>query len=233
MEGDELETLLAQIYSGAVSFCTDRQQMLHLCRKISPEYDCTVTLLPASGSSDKLVAACRCVTVQATYAHQEGEYAHLRLVLRTVPMNMHQLLYQEYIRLIRYVLLKNVAKYLRCTKEWGLIYQKTILDPSMPIAEHPSLVLSDNLPAFPMLSSPIEFPCYIDAVHGNDYVAVTLQLGMLLVAALQQGTVLFSAVLPCLTAPKRSSSPPLALQRRSSLQLLELTLFNTIAPGFI
>jgi ribonuclease HI len=168
VEGDELETLLAQIDSGAVSFCTDRQQMLHLCRKISPEYDCTVTLLPASGSSDKLVAACRCVTVQATYAHQEGEYAHLRLVLRTVPMNMHQLLYQEYIRLIRYVLLKNVAKYLRCTKEWGLIYQKTILDPSMPIAEHPSLVLSDNLPAFPMLSSPIEFPCYIDAVHGND-----------------------------------------------------------------
>jgi hypothetical protein len=168
VEGDELETLLALIDSDAVTFCTDQQQMLHLCREISPEYDGTVTLLPASASSDKLVVACQCAIVQAIYAHQEGEYAHLRLVLRTVPMNMHQLLSQEYIQLIRYVLLKNVAMYLRCTKEWGLIYQKTILDPSMPIAEHPSLVLSDNLPAFPMLSSPIEFPCYIDAVHGND-----------------------------------------------------------------
>ena len=69
---------------------------------------------------------------------------------------------------IHYDLLKNVAKYLCRTIDWGLIYRKTIPDPSMPAAEHPSLTLPNDLPSFPTPSSPIELTCYVDAAHGND-----------------------------------------------------------------
>jgi hypothetical protein len=38
----------------------------------------------------------------------------------------------------------------------------------MPDGAHPSLVLPDDLPAFPVPSSPIELTCFVDAAHGND-----------------------------------------------------------------
>ena len=69
---------------------------------------------------------------------------------------------------IHYVLLKNVAKYLRRTIDWGLIYRKTIPDPGMPIGERPSLILPADLPEFPTPSSPIQLTCYVDAAHGNE-----------------------------------------------------------------
>jgi hypothetical protein len=66
-----------------------------------------------------------------------------------------------------YTALKNVCRYLRATKTWGLVYRR-----SSPVAElpddpldHPSL--DDSLPPFPQ-NDLLELVGYVDAAHATD-----------------------------------------------------------------
>jgi hypothetical protein len=53
---------------------------------------------PAIANDPEFAAACQRATIQAIYAYQEDKYAQLRVDLETVPMNMHQLPFHEYIQ---------------------------------------------------------------------------------------------------------------------------------------
>ena len=67
-----------------------------------------------------------------------------------------------------YSLLRNVAKYLRDTKHWGITYRRSTTNTSLPPNPHPRLVLPDDLPPFPTPTNPTDLCCYVDAAHAND-----------------------------------------------------------------
>jgi hypothetical protein len=68
-----------------------------------------------------------------------------------------------------YTKLCNVAKYLRCTIDWGLVYWRENPNPTLPDSPHliPSYDPSDALPAFPCASLH-ELIGYVDAAYVND-----------------------------------------------------------------
>ena len=65
-------------------------------------------------------------------------------------------------------LLKKVAKYLRATKDWGIIYRKPHRDPSLPSSPHARVAPDMDLPAFPQPSSPLDIEGFVDSAHAND-----------------------------------------------------------------
>ena len=67
-----------------------------------------------------------------------------------------------------YTQLKNVARYLRRTINWGIIYTKTIPDPSMPVGLERPHAPSRDLPVFPRSAQPDQLVGYVDAAHVND-----------------------------------------------------------------
>ena len=69
---------------------------------------------------------------------------------------------------IHYQMLKHVAKYLRRTINWGIVYTKPKPDPSLPASPHVPIAAPDDLPLFPTPSSPSQLMCFVDAAHAND-----------------------------------------------------------------
>lgn len=68
---------------------------------------------------------------------------------------------------IHFALLKKVAKYLRQTRDWGIIFQRKERHPSLPDRPDTPLVHPDDIPAFPDID-PWQLACFVDAAHAND-----------------------------------------------------------------
>jgi Reverse transcriptase (RNA-dependent DNA polymerase) len=66
-----------------------------------------------------------------------------------------------------FVMLKKVAKYLRATKDWGIIYRKSAVDTSLPPSNFSRAELSADLPSFPNFDA-FEPTAFLDAAHAND-----------------------------------------------------------------
>ena len=69
---------------------------------------------------------------------------------------------------IHYSLLKNIAKYLRRTIDWGIVYHKTVPNDNLPASPHIPLATDSDLPTFPSPSSPHQLLGFVDAAHAND-----------------------------------------------------------------
>jgi len=66
-----------------------------------------------------------------------------------------------------FALLKKVAKYLRATKDWGIIYRRSQPDTSLPPSNFTRSTLDTDLPAFRTVDSQ-EPAAFLDAAHAND-----------------------------------------------------------------
>ena len=64
--------------------------------------------------------------------------------------------------------LKKVAKYLRATKSWGIVYQRSSVDPSSPARPDERLDVDPTLPQFPTTGKEARLIAFFDAAHGND-----------------------------------------------------------------
>jgi len=66
-----------------------------------------------------------------------------------------------------FVMLKKVAKYLRLTKDWGIIYRQSKPDNSLPPSNFVRSTMDAKLPDFPTVDTqePVTF---LDAAHAND-----------------------------------------------------------------
>ena len=70
---------------------------------------------------------------------------------------------------VHYDMLKQVAKYLRQTKTWGIIYSRDSVDNGLPKAQRvPSEVHDENLPPLPRPTAPTQLVGFVDAAHAND-----------------------------------------------------------------
>jgi hypothetical protein len=69
---------------------------------------------------------------------------------------------------IHYQCLKHLAKYLRRTINWGLIYRRPLPDEGLPLSPDVPLSASTDLPPFPSASSSIQLLGFVDAAHAND-----------------------------------------------------------------
>jgi hypothetical protein len=67
---------------------------------------------------------------------------------------------------IHYNLLKKVCKYLRETRDWGIIYRKTSVDSSLPPMAFLRVAAPKDLPPFPADSACLTG--FLDAAHAND-----------------------------------------------------------------
>jgi hypothetical protein len=66
-------------------------------------------------------------------------------------------------------MLKKVAKYLRQTKDWGIIYRKPKLDSTLPSSPHQRYAPTESsLPPFPASDDPLSLMGFLDAAHAND-----------------------------------------------------------------
>ena len=68
---------------------------------------------------------------------------------------------------VHYSMLKKVAKYLRQTKHWSIIYRRSKSDSTLPPSTHKKLNQDPDLPSFPAFESNT-LTCVVDAAHGND-----------------------------------------------------------------
>jgi len=64
-------------------------------------------------------------------------------------------------------MLKKVAKYLRATKDWGIICRRSQPDTSLPPSNFTRSTLDADLPVFPTVESQ-EPAAFLDAAHAND-----------------------------------------------------------------
>jgi hypothetical protein len=71
---------------------------------------------------------------------------------------------------VHYDALRRVARYLRMTKTWGLIYWRHTLLSSLPVGDFIPLVPDLSLPDFPQPQFPTELAGYVDAAHATDLV---------------------------------------------------------------
>ena len=67
-----------------------------------------------------------------------------------------------------YAMLKGVAKYLRRTINWGIIYRKTKPDYDLPPSTVIPIPEDSNLPDFPYPARSDQLVCFVDAAHTND-----------------------------------------------------------------
>ena len=68
---------------------------------------------------------------------------------------------------IYYDALRRVARYLRMTKNWGLLYWRQTFLPSLPHGDFQPLPSDPMLPDFPQPQSSIELAGYVDAAHAS------------------------------------------------------------------
>ena len=66
-----------------------------------------------------------------------------------------------------YTALKNVARYLRQTKDWGIVYWRSVPASSLPAVPLTAPPLDESLPPFPEHDA-FELAGWVDAAHGND-----------------------------------------------------------------
>jgi hypothetical protein len=72
---------------------------------------------------------------------------------------------------IHFISLKLIAKYLRRTVDWGLIYWRPVHHPTLPhlpLAPVPANLYPDDLPIYPEIADFMEPFAVIDASHAND-----------------------------------------------------------------
>jgi hypothetical protein len=69
---------------------------------------------------------------------------------------------------IHFTALKDIAKYLRRTINWGITYRKITLNDDLPCAPDDLLDPPPDLPVFPTPTSNQQLLCYVDAAHAND-----------------------------------------------------------------
>ena len=66
-----------------------------------------------------------------------------------------------------YQCLKDVAKHLRQTIDWGIVYHKEEPDNALPPSTYEQLTLPDDLPSFPHIQRSL-LTGFVDAAHAND-----------------------------------------------------------------
>jgi len=66
-----------------------------------------------------------------------------------------------------FAMLKKVAKYLRDTKDWGIIYHRSQPDTSLPPSNFIRSTMDTELPDFPTVDTQ-EPVAFLDAAHAND-----------------------------------------------------------------
>jgi len=66
-----------------------------------------------------------------------------------------------------FAMLKKVAKYLRATKDWGIIYHWSQPDTSLPPSNFIRSTMDAELPDFPTVNTQ-EPVAFLDAAHAND-----------------------------------------------------------------
>jgi hypothetical protein len=71
---------------------------------------------------------------------------------------------------VHYDALRRVARYLRMTKNWGLIYWRNMLLSTLPHGDFQILTPDPTLPDFPQPHSSIKLAGYVDAAHATDLV---------------------------------------------------------------
>jgi hypothetical protein len=69
---------------------------------------------------------------------------------------------------LHYHRLKDVAKYLRNTIDWGIIYWRSAPNAAFPAVPLEVLLPDPALPTFPSVASHLQLVGYVDAAHGND-----------------------------------------------------------------
>jgi hypothetical protein len=69
---------------------------------------------------------------------------------------------------LHYQCLKNVAKYLRNTIDWGIIYWRPSPNMALPDVPLATVIPDPALPPFPSVTSHLQLVGYVDAAHGND-----------------------------------------------------------------
>lgn len=69
---------------------------------------------------------------------------------------------------IHYDALRRVARYLRTTKSWGLLYWRCSLVPCLPVGVFQTLASDPAIPIFPVPEHPTLLAGYIDAAHATD-----------------------------------------------------------------
>jgi hypothetical protein len=67
-----------------------------------------------------------------------------------------------------YLQLKNVARYLRRTIDWGIIYSRSVPDKSLPVGPPRPCAADGDLPVFPLPPSSSQMVGFVDAAHAND-----------------------------------------------------------------
>ena len=79
---------------------------------------------------------------------------------------------------VHYDALRRVARYLRMTKNWGLLYWRNVLLSSLPPGDFKILTPDPSLPDFPQVQSSTELAGYVDAAHATDLVTRRLITGL-------------------------------------------------------
>jgi hypothetical protein len=70
---------------------------------------------------------------------------------------------------VHYKYLKNVAKYLRCTKNWGIRFFRTTKSNNLPSIDYSDLpIKTTELPDFPYHHTQQDLVCFVDAAYTND-----------------------------------------------------------------
>ena len=64
--------------------------------------------------------------------------------------------------------LKNIAKYLRTTRDWGIIFKRSAPRIELPVGTAKSIPMDDKLPTYPETRLPNKLVGYVDAAYGND-----------------------------------------------------------------
>lgn len=69
---------------------------------------------------------------------------------------------------IHYDSLRRLARYLRLTKKWGIIYWRSDHCPDFPPGDFSPLSMDPSLPTFPSTDDPTELLGYVDAAHATE-----------------------------------------------------------------
>jgi hypothetical protein len=67
-----------------------------------------------------------------------------------------------------YSCLKNIARYLRTTRNWGIRYYRSDIDKSLEAGETIDLKRDESLPSYPEDIKKGKLICFVDAAYGND-----------------------------------------------------------------
>ena len=121
---------------------------------------------PAEGSDEhKALQA----TMQFSYRQLLGElmYAYTTCRVDIAYAVCYLAKFSQNPHLEHYVALKRVARYLRQTKDWGIVYWRATPASSLPAVPLLSPPLDESLPPFPSHDA-FELAGYVDSAHGND-----------------------------------------------------------------